>query len=112
MRPLSDAPFPTFFKMQLSEAARGTKDGRRFSYYDVGFHLGQHHLATFDLNESAILDVTAEDEARPTATLRMVLANDSHSDAPMVHYIPSKRRRSFLEGLVDGTSGESRYTES
>lgn len=104
-----NAPLPTFFKLQLLEASRGrTREGLRFSYYALGHHLGSHHVGTFELDEHVIAAVRCREKATPSATLRRVLANDAHPDAPMLRYIPPPRRRAFLEGLLDGAAGERR----
>ncbi len=80
------------------------------TYYGVGYHLGEHHLGTFDLDEDRILVVTDHEErTKPSATLRWILANEEHPfGGDLVNVIPHARRRSFLEGLVDGVRGESR----
>lgn len=103
-------PVPSFFRGRLADSARGSSYGRRYTYYDAGFHIGTYHVETFELDEDVILNVTERDEeTKPTATLRRVLANEDHPNGPMVQWIPPKRRRDFLRGIVDGVRGESRY---
>ena len=97
MRTVLSAALPTFFKIQLAEAAQGKR-----SYLAVGRHLGYHHPEIFDLDESAVAAVTEKEIARPTATLRRLFASDEHPEAGLVDYIPAKRRADFLRGLVYG----------
>jgi hypothetical protein len=107
-RNLQDAHLPTFFKLHLKAAAARRE---KMTYYDVGFQLGELHVNTFDLDEDRILGVTDHEErTKPTATLRWVLANEAHPfGGDLVNMIPYARRRSYLEGLVDGVQGQSRY---
>jgi hypothetical protein len=91
------AALPTWFKIQLAEAAAGTR-----SYFGVGWHLGYHHPDTFDLDEGT--EVRDEDFKQPTRMLRRLFASEEHPKADLVDYIPSKRRADFLRGLSYGLS--------
>jgi transcriptional regulator with XRE-family HTH domain len=101
-RVLQEAHLPTFFKIQLRGAARGGDK----SYAEVGWHLGKYHLGTFDLDEDTVLNVSTEEiERKATATLRHLFASERHPEAGLVDYIPARRRRAFLRGLVYGAAG-------
>jgi len=97
---LQEAHLPTFFKIMLAEAARG-----KLSYADVGWHIGQYHLDTFELDEEAVLNVDEADLDRPTETLRRLFRSEQHPEAGLVDYIPQARRRAFLDRLVMGAQG-------
>jgi len=102
MRSLADAHLPTWLKIQLRDAS-SRRQG--LTYAGVGYHLAYYHSDQFDLEEKGALDVSDEEIANsPTKTLRRLFRNEEHPRADFADYIPPKRRRDFLRGLVAGVA--------
>lgn len=97
---LMEAPIPSWLKYALLEA----KAGKR-TYLDVGYHLGKH-VGDFDVDEQAVLDeVDDESFARPTAALRRIFANEGHPRGELVDWVPRRRRRDVLKGMLCQVGG-------
>ena len=98
-RRLEEARLPSWLKYALMEASTG-----RRTYADVGFHLGKHCQA-FGIDAQEILDVEDDGLDQPSAILRRLFASEDHPKADLVDYIPRRRRRDVLKGMLCEVGG-------
>ena len=102
--PRRSSHLPMGLATALAEAAR-----RRRTYADVGHHLAQHIEHVFDaddVREMATLDVGEEELARPTRTVRQIVASERHPDGTRGESIPPGRRRTLRDGMRGEAGGD------
>ena len=100
---IMNAHLPTWLKIQLIKVSKGDRSDGQRGYLEVGWHLGYHHLDSFDVDPDNVPD--CDDEAalaNPTKALRQIFSNEEHPRGELTDFIPLRRRREFLRGLLYG----------
>lgn len=105
---VQETHIPTYLKIQLLSASRdGASGGDMKNYFEVGYHLGNHHLEDFCEDVDRLGHVKREEvTANPTRVLRRIFASSEHPRGELTDLIPLPRRRRFLLGLLAGADDE------
>ena len=101
---LMKAPLPTWLKVKLLKLSGGRRDEEK-TYAEVGWTLGYHHLESFGVDSDNVPKFDHGAFKKASATLRAIFANEEHPHGDLIDFIPVKRRRQFLRGLLWGAGG-------
>ena len=106
---LMEAHLPTWLKIKLLTLSGGRRDESGRTPRSAGPRAIAIWIA---LTWTATTCPEFGDRAftKPSTTLRAIFANEAHPGAEFVDFIPAKRRRQFLRGLLWGAA-QNQWTE-